>query len=380
MGATKPQIIVAIGAGVSRSPIGIIKQNNFDPSLFTDFTGGLATNNGSLIDFSGGSTSGTKYYQLNNMYTSLEQWKITSEWSINTVNGTSYGLAVGILSAKANVLNESAMHSIFTDTPDLGINEMRSHFDAVARLSGIVSGTIIRAIIERDFDNFYITGSRIVGGVVVATVTGTMPATDFYTTTSPSKNLPSTSRLVFMPYGGITQLTSYKWESQYLNHPKTLVLGDSKVQGALAGARVNTMCYILGMTNSGSAGDRTDQSLLKMSEIISFIKPSKVIIESGRNDFIGNPSGGSYAANLTSMYNTLTTAGIDVWMLLPPPELVLNLTTLNNYMLANWPTKCIAVPPSWNATTDNAADGIHWNATGHGKIATQIQTNYPQLV
>lgn len=192
----------------------------------------------------------------------------------------------------------------------------------------------------------------------------------------------NTSKIQILGQSMNTEITQIQYSTTENQNPTRLVTGNSIAAGSYAGTYDKRFGTLIGAEISAGGGDNTAEVLAHLPEIINVIKAKKVFIGPlAGNDVLRGVSSATWQANLTSIYNQLIAAGISVVFLLDTPRSDVDVTTVNNFITATWPTKYIDTytPLKGTGTTLNATynsgDGVHPNQAGHTLIATTIQAS-----
>jgi len=160
-----------------------------------------------------------------------------------------------------------------------------------------------------------------------------------------------------------------------------LTIGDSKTEGYYCDDFANRFSDLWASNNptkkiqvSAGSGNVTQDILNNMTEIL-LQNPRKVILFIGRNDLANSVPQSTWEANYQSIVSQLEAAGVQVWHQLPTPETVFNQSDLTTFINGNY-INILAVPGTWNAATDNVADGVHPNIAGNLKIYNKQSTYF----
>ena len=159
------------------------------------------------------------------------------------------------------------------------------------------------------------------------------------------------------------------------------IVGDSVVEGEMSEFREYRFASILAKrlgvpcdVFSGD-GDRTFDISNDLPYILSF-HPQNVLLRIGHNDFtLANDWSSQSYSNIVAI---LTNAGINVYNLCAEPDNSGSYTTLNIFLLTNYPASTIPVF-NWNATTMLGADGTHPNPLGYQCLADDVSAFLPQF-
>jgi lysophospholipase L1-like esterase len=228
-------------------------------------------------------------------------------------------------------------------------------------------GDVIKFVLDINYNVVTVTASN------VTNPTSNNVLTFSYSTTYPiSYIVPNASNVALWNFGGTYDVQSILVESSDYQYANLMLVGDSKFVGYSAD-NFSTSFYSQLQANKGGivldsgAGDTTTAVLAYIPEIIKF-RPHRVLLGIGSNDKRSSVSYATWAANYDSIVSQLTTAGIDVWHLLPLNESVLTFTDYIAHINATYSSSKII-----NAgTVGLASDGVHPNQAGHNTIYAAI--------
>jgi len=216
-------------------------------------------------------------------------------------------------------------------------------------------------------------GSRVTGVVVNETQKTTTTVTvNNNLSTSVNFKIPNTNQLRIWNIGGSMAILSIRAISHLNYNAPVLFVGDSKTIGYSAKTTELRFPSLLGYGVYGGAGDRTTELLLVVNQIIA-LKPKRVVLCIGRNDIGSGTSSGTWQSNYTSIVNSLTAAGIDVYHLYGIGETAVSQAALNTFIVANYAaSQRIDVSSGWVNATMLSSDNVHPNDNGHRYIANAI--------
>jgi len=189
----------------------------------------------------------------------------------------------------------------------------------------------------------------------------------------------NTAKPSIVAFGG-TQTVDYwrVYTAEYYNSD-LLVVGDSKTIGFGCTSVYDRYGHLFEsnnvgkyITTNGGGSDKTAEFLASLDELKSY-RARYAILCMGRNDIDNAIPAGTWQANYSAIVAGLESVGTEVWHQLPLPETVLDQSALTTWINAHY-TNIISVPATWNAVTDNVADGIHPNTGGHLKIYNNAAT------
>lgn len=346
----------------------------------TDFTnassGAAIVSN--KIQFTGGTNSYSNYLSIN-YYTGLQKWTQTVGVKIESKTSTSYGFAIGLQSINSSGSGYTfpfAVQFNSTNGSDSGkiiIREGTSFTQRAISSTGLsfsANDSIVLAV-ERDHNTFTVKARNF--------TTDSDEISVSYVFTG-SVIAPNTGRFTFYNLGGTNTL--YYWDV-FSKQPKNVslyTLVDSK-----GGTYPEVTSYektwpamlnaYFGSTASNSgAGDKTAEGLLLTNEIIA-IQPRNVVIAIGSNDIRTSVATGAMTANIDTIYNRLTAAGIGVYFALMY-ESSISQSSLISHLTTNYTTRYI---DAYSATQSNqnsvASDNVHLTDIGNDEVFTSVVTS-----
>lgn len=346
----------------------------------TDFTnassGAAIVSN--KIQFTGGTNSYSNYLSIN-YYTGLQKWTQTVGVKIESKTSTSYGFAIGLQSVNSSGSGYTfpfAVQFNSTNGSDSGkiiIREGTSFTQRAISSTGLsfsANDSIVLAV-ERDHNTFTVKARNF--------TTDSDEISVSYVFTG-SVIAPNTGRFTFYNLGGTNTL--YYWDV-FSKQPKNVslyTLVDSK-----GGTYPEVTSYektwpamlnaYFGSTASNSgAGDKTAEGLLLTNEIIA-IQPKNVVIAIGSNDIRTSVATGTMTANIDTIYNRLTAAGIGVYFALMY-ESSISQSSLISHLTTNYTTRYI---DAYSATQSNpnsvASDNVHLTDIGNDEVFTSVVTS-----
>lgn len=297
--------------------LGTIYNNNTWTTLDLTNNGATASVVSNKIDVSGGAGTYTQTLDVPGG-TLLERWKISGKFKASTKNSTSYGFGVGIRSYNTwATLNAAARFDATSSSNGIGSLNLSGVDKIVTSAAGFTANDYILVTLERDVDSFKLYIKNLTTGAIV---TG-----GYKCDPESSPALHNSGTFSVFSYGGAFTLDSLNVTSKEVVNAPLLVIGDSKTQ--LAGTGVifsnryaSALNSIFGpVTISAGSSDRSVEWVLRTDEVIA-LHPRQVLIASPSNDPRSSVSGSVTNANLDTLYNRFTRAGIKVKFLLPFPE------------------------------------------------------------
>lgn len=356
----------------------------------TDFTlngsSVAASASGGHISLSGGAGDFINSLDING-YTTVPKWSMSSTFVVGTVNGTSYGIGLGIRSAE---VTSGQLYSV-TGRIDLSTGGTRGNviIDAGTMPSLTQVALSTSALSFTAGDTILLTVSRNDNVVTVtannqttksATVSASYQYSLIYNQTI---FLPNTGKFSLYALGGGQTITSINVTSTSVKNADVALVGDSKTVGFYSGNYKNSFSSL--MQNSYSTvtlaggSDTTADVIHRVPEIIA-LAPKSVILNIGRNDIANGISSAVYEANYSSIVTSLVNAGIIVYHLLPLYETVVSQTTLTTYITATYAAATIidSLGVNYSGTASNVlvGDNLHPNAFFHNLIYQSILTAF----
>jgi acyl-CoA thioesterase I len=300
-------------------------------------------------------------------YTMLTRWTEKAGFKVGLKNGNSYYFALGVESA--NTTFQQNIIAIFhhRSSPSqydgfLELKDGSTYTNSLATSSTAVSfsqGDSIEVTLTRYLNVFTFTARNVTTDGATVSISYTYTG---YTTAA------NTGRPIMIGVGSdsVYHLSFYSDESI---NSEIVQIGDSKMTwyGNTIQESIPNLMYQYDGTivNHSGSGDKTAEGLLTKDEVVA-LKPKTVIISLGSNDIRNGISLATTEANLTTLYNYFTAAGIEVRFALMY-ETSVSQTALIAWLVANYPNEYIAegYNSGLNASSTLLADNIHMNAYGN---------------
>jgi len=377
------------GGGATPTPFATIIDNDFNSGNFTTVGAASPTyNSGTSITISGSGGDLNDYIRYNNWVTSRDNLSTTLRFTVDTYNGTSYGLGFKIKSINAfgqvfsfNCIlitsNNAERGKIYL----YGGNSAGSE-SANAQISGAGFAINLNDYLELNITQndcgYVVTGYNLTQD---PTRSGGSSLTYNFPLTYPfnSSIYHNTGRFGIVGFGGTQTLDYWTVTTAEYYNSDLLVVGDSKTIGFGCTSVNDRYGHLFEsnnpgkyVTTNGGGSDTTAEILASLDELKSY-RARYAILNIGRNDIENAVAAGTWQANYSAIVAGLVSVGTEVWHQLPLTETVLDQSALATWINANY-TNIISVPATWNAATDNVADGIHPNTGGHLKIYNNAAT------
>lgn len=366
--------------------IGTIFENEFTAGDYSSYGGASATFNGNSITLTGGAGTNTVYTIYDQYVTSRNKITSTMRFTVDVFNGTSYGFGLMFQSINtspaANIdiqicaitANNSENGKIYLFSTPLG-GGARLISSAMAELPAL--NDELELIVEQTNCSYTITLYNLTKD---PTRSGGVTATYSYALSYPySAFYRNTGKMGFVMFGGTHTVTYWNVSSDEYKYGDLLIIGDSKTIGFGCTAVSNRYGALIASNNPtkyinvcGGVSDKTNEILSCINELKGYVS-KKAVLCIGRNDLAAGISSGTWQSNYASIVSQLESVGTQVWHQLPLTEVSLNQSALTTWINANY-TNIISVPGTWNAATDNVADGIHPNDGGHVKVYNNIMS------
>lgn len=362
---------------------GLIVNKESFPNL-TGFTvnGGTASASGGDLLVSAGAGDFVKTVDLDYV-TALEKWVMEMEVTIQTIDGTSNGVGLGIRS----ILGGSGGSGIACNL-DMStgagrgkvfiykiVNDTGTSIANSGSALTITAGDRIKLIFERNGVVFTVRASNL------TTKTLEISASYTYVVSYPvPATLPNSGTFSIFNFSTAQQnVNSFSVFSSEFKKADIALIGDSKTQGYYAGSYANRFGALLGSkiitVTLGNGNDQTDTVAERLSEVI-LLEPKKAILNIGSNDLRNGVSSGTWQANYNAIVSDLEAEGIEVYHILPQYEVSLDQSALATFINANFDADRIIDPKSeeYNGTASNilAPDNIHPNEFMNEKIYEAI--------
>ncbi len=358
----------------------------------TDFTsnGAGVSVVSNKLSFTGGTTQNSvagvnsqlpSFLRLNN-YTGLDRWSMTVKVKVNQVpSATSYGFSVGVIgdtslgnSSESSALGFFNMTSNGTLTGKVSLilgtqNNLIASSNTVITFS---QNDYIELIVERELSNIKVSARNITTNSGITTATFNYNTNFADGTTNPF--LPNSGTFVIGQHGGSFIVDDIKVKSSAVKRANLMLITDSKgIYNApvdLAFPQLLERKYE-GVVWNGGPIDITQSVINKLPEIIE-LNPKQVVLAIGRNDVMTGIATGTWQANLVTIDNALTSAGIAVYWTNGIKETSTTQTSLKDYVNATFANRVINTYEATNYASCLSADGIHPSIIGHQQVADAI--------
>lgn len=314
------------------------------------------------------------------------------------LNTTSYGIALGLISASTSSYKPSGIfhYKMSTGTGSGTLNYYSTSNGIPASIPSTptaVSTTNLVPIKNNKYEFILKKDRDNIEGSVRNLLTNNTCNLKLISNMGSTKNiyLPNTSRIGIFAQGGDINVYEIIVSTLQPTTPTIACMGDSKTIGYSAdnfnSAYPTALSRLLGVPISVYAGDgdTTNSIVSSISYTLSYSKPKYVILCIGRNDLNFGVETTTWQSNYSNVVSQLKSKGIIVIHLLPIPEITQSdQTTLSNWIVSTFPND-FKIDPSvgWNNLTYLSSDNIHPNSTGHYFIATTIRSalslQYPKL-
>jgi lysophospholipase L1-like esterase len=342
---------------------------------FVNNSSGATVTSGNLV-FTGGGGNFAKTLDLkvdnisSDHYTLLNKWKICGRI---IVTGGSTGVGIGL-------------NSYNTFFPHYTLAQYNtSNNNLVIWCDGSVVATLTSAITYTNGDTIELAYERI-GPVFTASVRNitTNSATKYVTASLGfgGASLPNTGRFSIFNIGSGFTVQKLKVTSLESKNAELDCIGDSKTAGYNASYAQFSFPYLLqqnySVTISAGPADVTANIIQVLPEIIAK-NPRQVLLCIGVNDISFGISSATWHANIATIVNTLTTAGIRVVIINSLYD-VTSGPTLAAYINATYPySQVIDCFTAGNRSGTLAGDNVHPTDYGH-YIAYQTIVNSGKLL
>lgn len=284
-------------------------------SDFTNNAGSGASISGSKIVLSSGTNNASNTLDWN-YYTSMSKWNMTARVIVGAKSSTSYGVGMGLNSYTVGTNGTTYIKLDLTTGANSGKLIFTSPSSTVTSTSALtfsVGDTLIFNV-NRNLQT-------ISGSVVNKTQkTSYINVSNIYTTAYPV--VPNTGKLGLFNFGGTNTIDSLAISSNETKNAKLILLGDSKFAGYFANTFETSIFGQLSKKYPSSVllagpGDRTAEIIERLPEVQALASKtnSSVLLEIGTNDIASGVPTATWRANVHTIVNTLTSAGIPVYLL-----------------------------------------------------------------
>lgn len=302
-------------------------------------------------------------------YTALDRWTLKAGFVIGAKTSVSYAFNIGIstsnstfpLSFYGSMNHRSTVgYDGVLDLKEFNGSITTTVASSISKVS-FSAGDSIEIILDRNVNVF----TFIARNVTTATAEVSVSYTYTGFTTAVNTGRP------FAGAAGSDSVYHFSFYSDESLNADLITIGDSKFTwyGNHIAQSIPSLMYAKygNIVNHSKSGDKTAEVILTTDEVTA-LNPRKALVTVGSNDIRNGVSSGTWQANIDSIYNRFTRAGIDVYFDLMY-ETDVSQSTLITYLSAAYPTKYIGA--GYAATRDCKscllADDIHMTAYGNKK-------------
>ncbi len=317
----------------------------------------------SKILLGGGATDGAVTLKR---YTMLNRATLKAGFKVGAKNGATLSFNMGFASANTTYVQNIVGVFHHRSTPSqydgfLTLQDGEFYANVLNTSATAVSfsaGDSIEVTLQRDVNIFTFTARNV--------TTDGAPVSISYTYTGLTTAV-NTSR-PFMSATGSDSVYYFHFYSNESTGADLITIGDSKFTwyGNTINEAIPSQMYALNGNTIGhyGSGDKTLEVTLTTSEIIA-LTPRQALINIGSNDIRNGISSGTWQANIDTIYNRLTAAGITVYFALAY-ETAISQTALVSYLNSTYPTRYISegYDTTFNCTSCLISDGIHLTSYG----------------
>jgi lysophospholipase L1-like esterase len=342
-----------------------------DLADFTE-TGKFFVADGKII-----SPVGNNGYLKLNWFTGLDDY--TLSFDFKGTNGTKsfYGLPIGFLSVNKTAESIGQYAYFYESTRQITAHSMHSNTDTIsaARLPAYDAGDQMRFSIECHQLRYKLTANNI----TKKTSFSYEFSIPYHAAFARQQFLHNTAQpaIIGQNDGSSYEITNLTYTSnQKLGG--SLAVGSSLAYGFNSSSKnhLSRWATLIGAEVNAGNSDKSSEILLRLPEIIR-LKPKTVYLESGANDYDFT----TWQTNLSVIYHTLTSCGITVIVLTPPPNNFRDMSVFSDWIVNHYPHIDVYTAlkdPSGsnlNPLYKDGSDGAHPNAAGHKKWAETIMAS-----
>jgi len=358
-------------------------------------TSGAATwtvNNGNDLVISGGALGFTSYARYSAYSTCLENFEITSNYTVGTINSTSYGIGFGVRSTNTVTPLNWSCRFITDSGADKGKIALYEDDTLIGGLS--------TAINVNAGDNITLTFTRNKTTYTCTILNNTNAETVIKSYTVPytigsGVYCNNTGNFSIWSFGGDNTVHSWSVSSNAYKNVKSCFIGDSITNGEISGGLAYRFATLINADNSVSyhvnagGADKTQDCLNRIEELKS-INAENYFLMIGGNDIASRVLQATWEANYTSLVSELKSIGARVIHLTPTARTATNVTALRTFINTNFASDIIidtytrtvgtgtSLAPRYDAGGSDG--GVHPNMSGHRDIADYIMDNATQYL
>jgi hypothetical protein len=296
-------------------------------------------------------------------YTMLNRWALKAGFKVGEKDGDSYSFNIGVESANTTYVQDifGVFHHRSSPSQYNGFLTLQDDDGVIATSATAVSHSAtdsIEVTLQRNVNIFTFTARNI--------TTDGDPVSVSYTYTGYTTAV-NTGRPIISATGS-DSVYYFHFYSNESTGADLITIGDSKFTwyGISINEAIPSQMYALdgNVINHSGSGDKTLEVTLTTDEIIS-LTPRQALIDIGSNDIRLGVASGTWQANIDTIYNRLTAAGITVYFALAY-ETAISQTALVTYLESTYPTRYIpnGYDTTFNCTSCLQSDGIHLTSYG----------------
>jgi lysophospholipase L1-like esterase len=319
---------------------------------------------------------------------SSDEWTIRWTQRFGALDGTSFGVGVGIKNFQASGGNDRGYNGLLLGTgPDLGKMGI-SRFDGGAQQPAatgnpisIAAGNIIDCSLTRSGWTMTATASNRANAQV---------STSFLTYSEVSNLIaPTISRACFYPLGGTVYLDNISFTINHRKPARFIIIGASASDGYNASTAARRYVSVVQsnffetVCNESSSYNTTTNAVSILPEILAH-RPTTAILMIGGNDLAFGYPASQWQTQYSNLVMQLQMNGVTVKHTFQTPRNGVDLRPLKDWITARYPAGDII--DTWTPFVTNAfslkpiydsGDGVHPNDLGHLILGQIIRTNLP---
>ncbi len=342
-----------------------------DLADFTE-TGRFFVADGKII-----SPVGNNGYLKLNWFTGLDDYTLSFDFKCTNGTKSFYGLPIGFLSVNKSAESIGQFGYFNESTRQITAHAIQSNSDTIStsRLPAYDAGDQMRFSMECKQLRYKLTANNLTKKTSFS-YEFNIP---YHSAFARQQFLHNTAQPAIVGHndGSSYEITNLTYTSRQ-KLGGSLAVGSSLTYGFNSSTKdhLSRWATLIGAEVNAGNSDKSSEIIMRLPEIIR-LKPKTVYLELGANDYDFTV----WQTNLSVIYNTLTSCGINVIILTPPPNNFRDMSIFRHWIVNHYPNVDIynalkdPLSSNLNPLYKDGSDAAHPNAAGHKKWAETIMAS-----